>query len=120
MRIGRWIRATIVALALGLVLVGLIRAGAFRAEIVYYRDAGGNLVLVATPTTPFSWTGVNATSETSTTITITVARIGPPPAWFRYDVAELPVFLDQPLGERTVVDGATGLVVPRLVTPAVR
>jgi len=109
----RHVRATMAGLAIAGVLIALIWVGAFRAPAVYYRLDTDRALIVAAQTGPLTWTAVTSVVETPTTVTVTVGRLGPPLSWFSYDATELLIILDNPLGDRAVVDGFTGKGIPR-------
>ncbi|HEX2754185.1 MAG TPA: hypothetical protein VHM48_01905, partial [Candidatus Limnocylindrales bacterium] len=72
-------------------------------------------LVVGTATGPGAWTRVTSVTETPTTVTITVnalmVQLGPAAA---YAVpVEITASLHDPIGDRTVIDGSTRLVVQR-------
>ena len=107
----RWITVAVVLL-LVVVAVRLLDGASW---IYYYRVVDDRTLVVGTITGPGAWTRVTSVTETPATITITVSslliRLGAGTA------VGIPVEsvakLHDPIGSRTVIDGSSGLPVPR-------
>jgi hypothetical protein len=111
----RWV---IVALIVVLVFVGY-RLLDSATWIAYYRVVDERTLLVGTVSGPGAWTRVTNVAETPATVAITVSsffvQLGPGTAeGIAYEsVAQL----RDPLGDRTVIDGSSGLPVQRATCP---
>ena len=107
----RWIA---VAVAL-VVLVAAVRLLDGASWIDYYRVVDDQTLVVGTVTGRGAWTRVTNVTETPATVTIIVSsfliQFGPGTA------VGVPVeffaMLHDPIGSRTVIDGSSGLPVPR-------
>lgn len=90
-----------------------------RSTIDYYRVVDPHTLMVGTTEGAGAWTRVTSVAETPSTVTIIVAsfwiQIGASTemAYFAESVAHL----QQPLADRTVIDGSTGLPVDRVSCP---
>jgi hypothetical protein len=107
----RWVLAAVVVI----VLISTIRLLDSASSISYYRIVDDRTLIVGTVTGPGAWTRVTSVTETPSTVTITVSsflvRLGPGTG------VGVPVEsftnLHDPIGNRTVLDGSTGLPVLR-------
>jgi hypothetical protein len=107
----RWITVAVVLL-LVIVAVRLLDGASW---IYYYRVVDDRTLVVGTITGPGAWTRVTSVTETPATVEITVnslvVQLGPGTA------VGVPVesfaMLHDPIGSRTVIDGSSGLPVPR-------
>jgi hypothetical protein len=107
-----WRRWIAVAVVLVLVVMA-IRALDSASWIQYYRVVDDQTLVVGTTEGPGAWTRVTNITETPSTVTITVSslliRLGPGTA------VGIPVEsvakLHDPIGNRTVLDGSSGLPV---------
>jgi hypothetical protein len=114
----RWVAVGLVVVLVVLVFVGY-RLLDSATRIDYYRPLDDRSVAVGTTSGPGAWTRVTSVTETATTVTITVSslfiQLGPGTA---EGVAyESVARLQDPLGSRTVLDGSSGLPVPRANCP---
>ena len=107
----RWI-AVAVVLILVIATVRLLDSASW---IYYYRVVDDQTLVVGTVTGPGAWTRVTNVTETPATVTIIVSsfliQFGPGPAVG--GPVESFAMLHDPIGSRTVIDGSSGLPVPR-------
>jgi hypothetical protein len=112
----RWLVVGVVALLLVFAAYRLLDSPTW---IYYYRGLDDRTLVLGTVSGPGAWTRVTDVSETPSTVTITVRslfiQLGPATAMgVPYEsVAKL---LD-PLGNRNVIDGSSGLPVRRAQCP---
>ena len=107
----RWIAAAVLLL-LVLAVVRLLDGASW---IYYYRVVDDRTLVVGTVTGPGAWTRVTSITETPSTVTITVSSllvrflpgtaVGVP--------VESVAKLHEPINDRTVIDGSSGLPVVR-------
>ena len=109
---GRLRRRWVVAAILVALLLGAIRLQDQPTTIYYYRLADEQTLVVGTTVGPWAWMRVTSVNETPSTVTITVSSLLAPMGG-SYGRLELLVKLAAPLGSRAVVDGGTGLPIPR-------
>jgi hypothetical protein len=104
----RWV---VVAVLVALLLGG-IRLQDQPTTIYYYRVVDQQTLVVGTTVGPWAWMRVTSVNETPSTVTITVSSLLAPMGG-SYGDLELLVKLAAPLGSRGVVDGGSGLPIPR-------
>ena len=79
-----------------------------------YRVSGDGTIVVTVAVGPGSWTRLGSVVETSETVTVTVRSFhfqwGAGPGYAA--LVELFIALDEPLGDRRVIDGSSGIAVP--------
>lgn len=114
----RWVAVALVVVLVVLVFVAY-RLLDSATWIDYYRPLDDRTVAVGTTSGPGAWTRVTSVTETTTTVTITVSslfvQLGPgTAAGVTYESVAT---LQDPLGGRTVIDGSSGLPVPRAHCP---
>lgn len=106
-----------VAIAVGIAIVVVvfvaIRLLDRPAPIYYVRLVDDRTVVIGTVSGPGTWTRVTTVAETPTGITLGVRSLRAPLPGTGDDVTELTVHLGEPIGDKTVTDVSTGLVVPR-------
>jgi hypothetical protein len=112
----RWRRLVVAAVVLVL-LVASIRALDGSLSIYYYRVVDDQTLAVGTVTGHGAWTRVTGLTETPTTVTITVSSLlfQPWPGTAVGVPVESEVKLRDRIGDRTVIDGNSGLSVRRAV-----
>ncbi len=108
---GRWV-------VLGFVVV--VALGALRllyqpVTLESYRLDGPQTLVVVGYISPGAWTHVSDVTETESTVTVSVDAFTfrPFPGTAVAARLEIQVQLRTPLGDRTVVDGSTGQIVPQ-------
>ncbi len=105
-----------VALAIVLLLIVLsVRALDGTLAIASYRVTDDHTLVVQVGESPGAWTRVTNVAETTSAVTITVSSLAfrPGPGTAEAILIEVSVTLHDPIGNRTVIDGSTGLLVPR-------
>jgi hypothetical protein len=114
----RWRRVLAIVVILVLVVASL-RALDHPSPIDYYRVIDDQTLSVGTVEGHGAWTRVTALDETPTTVTITVGsflfQLGPGTAEGLLVATE--VKLHDPIGDRSVIDGSSGLSVRRATCP---
>ena len=109
-----------VALAIVLVLMtGSLRALDHPSTLEYYRVIDDRTLTVGTAEGHNAWTRVTAVDETPTTVRITIGslliQLGPRTADAL--AVETEVKLHDPIGDRSVIDGSSGVSVQRASCP---
>ena len=79
------------------------------APIDYYRVVGEDTIVVGAGTGPTLWPRITSVSETASEVVVDVRSVRAPVPSTGMQVTELTVTLRQPLGDRRIVDGSTGL-----------
>lgn len=104
-----WLVAAGVVAAAGAVFAVMDRP----APLDYYRLVGDRTIVVHTITGRATWTRVSSVSESPTSVVVTVRSFRIPfvPASGVGIPIEFVITLEAPLGDRTVVDAATGAAV---------
>ena len=115
MRLPR-LRRRWVALAIVVVLVALsVRALDSTLSIDSYRVVDDRTLAVRIGEGPGAWTRITNIAETPSTVSVTVSSFyfRPGPGTDEAIPVDLTVTLHDRIGTRTVIDGSTGLAVPR-------
>jgi hypothetical protein len=81
--------------------------------IYYYRVVDNHTIVVGSTTGPGSWTRVAGVSESTAVVTVSVSSLVVPLAGYGGGFAEFTVTLAGPIGSRSLVDGSSGLTIPR-------
>jgi hypothetical protein len=80
-----------------------------------YRVSGDRTIVLTAAVGPGSWTRLGSVVETSETVTVTVRSFhfqwGAGPGYAQ--LVEIFIALGEPLGDRTLIDGSSGIAVPR-------
>jgi hypothetical protein len=107
----RWVVAAVVVI----LLITMIRLLDSASWIFYYRVVNDRTLIVGTVTGPGAWTRVTSVTERPSTVTITVSSffVQPGPGTGVGVPVESVTNLHDPIGNRTVLDGSTGLPVLR-------
>jgi hypothetical protein len=108
----RWVVAVAIVLVLAVLAVRSLDSPSW---IFYYRVIDERTLVVGTAPGPGAWTRVTSVIETPSTVTITVSslfvRLGPGTS--EAVAVESTATLRDPIGNRTVIDGSSGLAVQR-------
>ncbi|SRR5258707_372722 len=110
---GRWIAlvAVLVVLAVGVRL-------ADKASTIYaYRVIDDHALAILVTGGPWTWIRVTGIEEASSSVTISVSSIAAPLPGYGGDRTWLAVNLHDPIGQRPVIDAATGGPIPLSAGP---
>lgn len=98
--------------AVALVVVA-VRVQQPTVPIFSYRVIDDDTLAIQTVTGPWTWTRLTGVAETPSSITVGVGALSVPLPGYGGDILELTVTLQDPIDGRTVIDGSSGLPVPR-------
>ena len=105
----RWL---VVPIAVALIFL-FVRALDQPAPIFYYHVVDDRTLIVGSVTGSGTWTRIVSVSETESSITVSIGSLRAPLPGTGGEIVELTVRLQAPLGERSVIDGRSGVPVPR-------
>ena len=108
----RGLIALVVILALS-VLAVLRLDDATATGIWSYRVIDDHRIAVQAIGGPGVWTRVTGVTETTTAVTVRLSAIQPPLPVLADDTIEFIIDLRDPIGDRQVIDGNSGLATPR-------
>jgi hypothetical protein len=107
----RWIVLVGVLAVAGIALLRLDDATA--TGIWSYRVIDDHRIAVQAIGGPGVWTRVTGVTETTTAVTVRLSAIQPPLPVLADEIIEFTIELRDPIGDRQVIDGNSGLATPR-------